>query len=342
MSEYKHVGEYERQRIEKYLRREKSFRYIAQKLGRGVSCVSEEVRNNSVRGVYRWKKAQHKADLRRKQSKIQCMKVAMDPKLKRFVVDSMTNNHQSPEGISGRLKMVEKSVTYASTKAIYKFVNSVHGRNIEKLLHSKAVKKHGGRKRGVSVSIDGRINISQRPESVKTRLEFGHYEGDFIESGRDGKGSLLVLVERKTRYPFIRYVEDRTTKSINTLIDEMLSGLPVLSVTVDNDISFQKHKELSELINATVFFCDPQAPHQKGTIENRNKAVRRYVPKRCDISQYTPEYIAEVERKLRDRFMKCLNYKTPREVFDAEVRNAKIPLVGGMIASLLVGEKCSA
>ena len=47
--------------------------------------------------------------------------------------------------------------------------------------------------------------IGKRPKKVEKRKEFGHFEGDFIESGKDGKGSLLVLVERKTRYPFLIY-----------------------------------------------------------------------------------------------------------------------------------------
>ena len=72
---------------------------------------------------------------------------------------------------------------------------------IESHLFSKAVKKKSGRKRGISVSIDGRTFIEQRPKRVEGRAEFGHFEGDFIESGKDGTGSLLVLVERKTRYP---------------------------------------------------------------------------------------------------------------------------------------------
>ncbi len=149
---------------------------------------------------------------------------------------------------------------------------------------------------------------------------FKHFEGDFIESGKDGKGSLLVIVERKTRYPFLRYMESRDTAVVNAATQETLSDIPVQSFTADNDISFQKHKELSEIIGAAIFFCHPQAPHEKGTVENRNKAIRRYIPKRSDLSKYAPEYFKEIETKLRNRFMKCLNYKTPQEAFNAEMR----------------------
>lgn len=335
MSEFIHLSLYERQRIEKCLRAEKSLRCIARKLGRSVSGISDEVRLNSVRGVYTAKKADFKAYQKRWRSKLQCMKVAMDSRLKKFVIDSMTNDDQSPSGISGRLKHVETDIQYASSKAIYNFVASPGGRRIERHLYSKAVHKKGGPKRDTPVTIDGRTMIDKRPKKVDKRLEFGHYEGDFIESGKDGKGSLLVMVERKTRYPFLKYLEDRTTASVNRAVDELIGKNPVKSLTIDNDISFQKHEELSELIDAAVFFCHPQSPHEKGTVENRNKAIRRYVKKKSDLSAYPLEHFTEVERKLRNRFMECLNYKTPREAFAREFQKQKMPLVRGMIKEKL-------
>lgn len=318
MNGFNHLDLRERRRIEKYLKAGKKLHFIADKLDRSISSISDEVKRGSMKGVYDAEKADHKAYVARKQSKIQCLKVAMDPELKKFVVKGMEED-QSPEGISGRLKYVEKSLQYASIKAVYKFVKSPHGRSIERHLYSKAVKKKGGRKRDTPISIDGRTMIDRRPKRVEKRVEFGHFEGDFIESGKDGKGSLLVLVERKTRYPFLRYLDDRSTQSVNAAVDDLLFGLPVKSLTLDNDISFQKHEELSELLNAMIFFCHPQSPHEKGTIENRNKAIRRYVKKRSDLSSFGGKYFKGVESKLRSRYMKCLNFKTPREAFEKEM-----------------------
>ncbi len=331
MSKFKHFVLYERQRIQKYLHEGRSFRFIANKLDRSVSSVSDEINSNSVNGVYNAKKADMKAYQKRWRSKTQCMKVNQDPKLKKFVIDSMTNEDQSPEGISGRLKHVETGLQYASTKAIYNFVGSPNGRQVERHLYSNAVHKKPGKKRGTPITIDGRTMIDKRPKKVESRLEFGHYEGDFIESGKDGDGSLLVLVERRTRYPFLCYLDDRSNANVNRIVEELLHGLPVKSFTVDNDISFQKHEELSELLEATVFFCHPQCPHEKGTVENRNKAIRRYVKKRTDLSKIALEQFREVERKLRDRFMGCLGYKTPREAFEKELQKTKKPLVRGMM-----------
>lgn len=297
MENFKHFCFFERKIIERFLRKKKSLRFIARKLGRSVSAVSDEIKINSTKGKYNAEKAEVKARVRRQNSKLQCMKVAMDKDLKNFVIKNILDD-QSPEGISGRLKEVEKKIQYASTKAIYKFVWSPHGRKIEKHLYSRSVHKKGGHKRDTPVSIDGRTVIDQRPKKVDSRKEFGHYEGDFIESGKDGTGSLLVLVERKTRYPFLKYLEDRSTESVNRAVREMLGSSPIESLTIDNDISFQKHKELSKLIEAEIYFCHPQSPHEKGTIENRNKAIRRYVKKRCDLSKLPKEIFSFVEEKL--------------------------------------------
>lgn len=317
------------------MKKEKSLRFIAGKLDRSLSAVSDEVKLNSVNGRYDAKKAEAKARVRRQNSKLQCMKVAMNPVLKNFVTENILDD-QSPEGISGRLKEIEKDIQYASTKAIYKFVWSPHGRQIEKHLYSRSVHKKGGPKRGAPVSIDGRTMIDDRPKKVDSRREFGHYEGDFIESGKDGKGSLLVLVERKTRYPFLRYLEDRTTENVNKAVEEMLGNSPIESLTIDNDISFQKHRELSELIEAEIYFCHPRSPYEKGTIENRNKAIRRYVKKRCDLSSLPKEIFSFAEEKLRNKYMKCLNYKTPREAFELEIR--KIEMKKAAHCSMIKGE----
>jgi transposase, IS30 family len=321
---YTHIDDNERRRIEKAIISGKGVRAIARMTGRSPGSICEELQRNSVRKKYSRRGAQLKANLRRKRSKLQCMKIAMDPKLKVFVTKEIGSD-QSPEAISGRLKEVETGLQYASTKAIYKFVHSVHGRKIESHLYAKAVRRRGGPRRGTrKASSDGRIMIDKRPRRVENRKEFGHFEGDFIESGKDGKGSLLVLVERKTRYPFLVYTENKTTTHINALIAKTLHGVPVKSITLDNDLSFQKHEELSELVGVVVFFCHPYCSHEKGTVENRNRAVRRYAPKRTDLSSVPPERFKEIETILRTRFMKCLAFKTPQEAWEIEMEKEKV------------------
>lgn len=330
LKKFVHFCLYERQRIERYLNKKRSRQFIADKLERSKSSIHDEITNNSVNGYYDAQKAHHKAYVSRKYSKIQNLKVANDIKLREYV-EIHIKDDQSPAAISGRIKNVETHLQNVSTKAIYKFVYSVYGRQIEQHLYQNAVKKKGGPKRGTSITIDGRISIEQRPKKVDLREEFGHWEGDFIVSGKDGRGVLLVLVERKTRYPFLMYLEKRDTLTVNLAIKNLLHGLPVKSLTIDNDISFQKHEALSELLGAVVYFCHSFASHEKGTIENRNKAIRRYVKKKSDLSTFPLSYFDMVQEKLRTRFMECLGFKTPKEALEIELRRQqKTPRFNGV------------
>lgn len=315
-----HLELSERRSIERYLSKKKGVRAIARNLGRSPSTVSEEIRHGSVHGVYRADRAKKKAELRRTQSKQQCLKVAMDPVLKTYVTEHLKAD-QSPEGVSGRIREIDIHIPYASAKAIYAFVESVHGRPLEHHLYRKRVKRHGGPKRGAVPAHDTtKVSIEVRPLHIEDREEFGHFEGDFIESGKNGHGSLLVLVERKTRYPFLVYTDDRTTLTVNDLIHGCLSDIPVKSITLDNDLSFQKHEELSALIDATVYFTRPYTSQDKGTVENRNGRIREFIPKRCDISLIPKGIIQRAETHLRTRFMKCLSFHTPEEAWGEEMR----------------------
>src|SRR3989338_1434778 len=127
---FAHFCLYERQRIERYLRKKRSRQFIAGKLERSKSSIHDEIKNNSTNGYYDAQKAHHKAYVSRKYSKIQNLKVATDIDLREYV-ETQIKDDQSPAAISGRIKNVETGIRYASTKAIYKFVYSVYGRQIE-------------------------------------------------------------------------------------------------------------------------------------------------------------------------------------------------------------------
>lgn len=319
---YTHIDERERRRIERALQVGKSFRNIAKMLDRSVSNISLEVERNGGRKKYRADRAQVKAARTRKNSKLQCLKVAMDPVLKSYVSEKLKQKW-SPEIIAGRLKNIDTHTSYASGKAIYKFVHSVHGRNVEKYLYSSMHRRRGPTRGSRKPVLDGRTMIGTRPRHVENRKEFGHFEGDFIESGKDGKGSLLHLVERKTRYPFLRKTADKRTSAVNVLIEKMIGYTEPESVTLDNDLSFAKHVEMSALVEAPVYFCNPYHSWEKGTIENRNRRVRSDVPKGTDISAVSDECVTEIETAMRNTPLKVLGFRTPQEAWDAEMKRRR-------------------
>lgn len=311
---YGHISLVERKEIEMLLSESQSQNYIARTLKRGKGTISEEIKNNSVNGVYDAQKAHHKAYVKRKYSKYQGMKIVENQKTRDYVEEHLRDD-QSPETIAGRMKEVDTDIPYAGKGAIYKFVYSVYGRCLEKFLYSKAVRKKSGPKRGNQNKLEDRIFINERPKHINNRREFGDWEGDFIVSPKNGTGVLIVLHERKSKYTIIKKLTTRNNDEVNNAIYELAGGMVCFnSLTLDNDIAFKKHRELSELLGITIYFCEPYKSWQKGGVENMNKQIRRYVPRGTDISKVSEKSIQEIEDKMNNKFRKCLNYKTAREV----------------------------
>lgn len=157
--------------------------------------------------------------------------------------------------------------------------------------------------------------ISDRPKYVDDRRDFGDWEGDFIVSPKNGAGVLLVLHERKSKYTIIKKLTTRNNDEVNNAIYELTGSIVCFnSLTLDNDIAFKKHRKLSDLLGIAIYFCEPYKSWQKGGVENMNKQIRRYIPRGTDISKVSEKRIQEIEDKMNNKFRKCLNYKTAREV----------------------------
>lgn len=311
---YTHIKKAERLEIAILLNKGYGIRDIAKALRKSKSSISDEINKNSVKGIYDSNKANHKVYVRRKYSKYQGMKVEENLELRNYVIEKIKQDW-SPEIIAGRLKNVDINIKYAGKGAIYKYIYSVYGRQLEPYLYHNAVLKKLGSKKKKGEKLTDRTFIDKRPEIINKRERFGDWEGNFLVSGKDGKGVLLVLHERKTKYTLIRKLLSRDTETINRTIFETIRGMVYFnSLTIDNDISFRKHIELSELLGAPIYFCHPYHSWEKGSIENMNKLIRRYIPKRTDISQLSDEFIKTIEDKFNQRPRKCLNFKTPYEI----------------------------
>ncbi len=306
-----HFSYEERVKIETYLDDSLGIRAISRKLSRSTGSVSEEIRRNRVRGKYVAKKAHHKAYVRRWRTGHQRMKIVIHNNLRKFVEEKL-KRFWSPEGIAGRIQYVETYLPSVGKDAVYTFVKSVYGRNLEQFLWYRGRKK---KTRVIRSLIMGRTFIDDRPKSVATRRFFGDWEADFIVSGKRGSGALLVLVERKSRYVIIVKLFDRRVATINFILDRLIGAqLFVRSVTIDNDICFRHHIQMSAILGARVFFCHPYHSWEKGSVEKMNQMIRRFIPKGTNIARVSEKKIAWIQEILNGRPYKCLGFYTPEEV----------------------------
>lgn len=302
MKKYKHVSYEERFTIEKLFEANVKIREIAKFLGRSPNTISRELSRNMVNGVYDAKKAQLKMSQRRWRAKRQCLKVAMDAQLVRFVEEKLEAKWTSKQ-ISGHLR--EELSISCSAKAIYKFIEH---RGLEYRLFWRWNKKRGGPKRkNHKVCDDGRKYIDTRPD---TSNQVGHYELDFIVS-KHSAYVLLVATDRLTKHTMVQKLRNRKRSTISQAFSAMFSGVTVKSITTDNDIAFKHWLELETIIQAPIYFCHPYHSWEKGLVENTNRWIRCFVPKRRDIASVTQDDLNEIHAFLNDRPRECLGFRIP-------------------------------
>jgi IS30 family transposase len=279
--------------------------------------------NNSVNGKYVPKKATHKAYVRRKYSKFQSMKIVKNKEL-REMIEEMLLDDQSPKNISGRITKHEHHLPAIGKDSIYDFIGSVYGRKIE--IHRKNKKRKRGSKRKKSEKLPLRTFIDERPQCINKRERLGDAEADFIVSGKNGKGILLTMADRKTRNSFIEKITTVTIENVHKSFLKIKERFPeILTITTDNDLLLQKYEELEKLMKVKIYFCHAYHSWEKGTIENTNKYIRREIPKGSDISKYSKKFIKKVEEKLNRRTMECIDHLKPKEALEIERAKQKAP-----------------
>lgn len=229
--------------------------------------------------------------------------------LRKFVELNLLDG-QSAAAIAGRIKNHEKQLPNVSKDTIYRFLRSTYG----KIIGLKLKKRKYRKKRAKVTKLKDRVFIDKRPKIIEKRGRVGDLEADFIVSGRDGSGVLLVAVDRKIRASFLEIIHEVTIDEVHKTFEKIKKRFPeTRTLTLDNDLLFKMHKALEALLGVKIYFCHPYHSWEKGTIENRNKIIRKFIPKGSDLGRYDAREIKAVEDFLNDRYLECLEYATPAE-----------------------------
>lgn len=318
---YKQLSLKDREKICVWKASGESLREMARRLGRDVSTISRELKRNAppIRTRYYLPVRAHKRALERS------IKARTRPRLKcsslRRRVIRMLKQDLSPEQIAGRLKVLKSSLRI-SPEAIYQFIY-VDARELIPLLarsHRKRLRRCHSKKHRKS-HIPQRVSITQRPQIVEARCQYGHWESDTAIS-RASLPALLVMTERKSRYVKLAWLPRKSAEATRIAINRRLSKMPKglrRTITYDNGSENVEHLTVNETVGTKSYFCLPFHSWEKGTVENTVGLVRRFFPKKTDFANISPEQVHRVEQKLNNRPRKCLNFRTPLEVFRAGV-----------------------
>lgn len=288
-------------------------REIARLLGRNHSVVSRELRVWKDQGLlpYAAKRAELRSERLVRHGRRR--KLDKDMQLREFVVEKLTEDW-SPEQIVGRLRTRPPSgikTQAISVEAIYQFAYSGEWANDQQLLYRhlrqgqpRRIRRYARKPRTI---IPERVSIHARP----ALSGYGHWESDTLFGKRNQP--LSVQYEKKSQLVRLHTLADQTARENREAIAQSLETVPdewKQTMTFDNGTENCQHNQLG----IPTYFCDPFSAWQKGGVEQMNRLIRQYIPKRADLTTYTNEQIQHIQERLNNRPRKKLHYQTPNEI----------------------------
>jgi len=340
-SKREHLNFEERKIIERMLREKAHKAEIAKVLRRDKSTIKREIKRGSViqrKRAYESKKpnspefiehtvyfadvGQNRYEENRQKGGAK-NKVTQCVEMVRYVEEKVLGKEKwSPDAAIGYALANNLFTDTFCTKTFYNWVDDglVNVKNIDLLLkvRRKPKKPRKERKKRLGKSID------QRPDNANTREEFGHWEGDGIV-GKEQKGHLITLVERKLGIGFMFNAKNRESSKIVEIIDnlEVLYGdhfsKIFKSITFDNGSEFSDSEGIEKKSRTQAYYAHPYSSFERGTNENWNGIVRRFIPKGSSFDSLTEEDILRITHYINTLPRKRFGYRTPLDLWKEQI-----------------------
>lgn len=268
------------------------------------------------------------------QAKGKSLKIGNDRELAECIEEKIVNDKYSPEAALAEIARGEKKFkTTISVRTLYRYIdNGIFLRLTNKELPIKGNRKEHNKKVRVQKRASAGESIENRPEEVKNREIFGHWEMDTVKGKRGvTKSCMLVLTERKTRDEIVIKLKDQGAASVVEALDRLerkwgdLFQKVFRSITVDNGVEFSDYEGMEKSVlkdekRTFVFYCHPYSSWERGTNENNNRLIRRHIPKGTDFDDRTDEEIEYIENWINKYPRGILDHKTAEELFAEELR----------------------
>lgn len=310
--------EAQRNKIYLGLKRKWSKSRIAHEIGVSTSTVCREIKRNSdPQGNYVWKYAQKRCESRKHGLEGNHRK---PPELWWRVEFMIVEYDWSPGQIAGILR---KEGIHIVKQTIYNHVHTAANKKLASHLpHAlKYTKRMKPSRATRATNIANRTSIHERPKEADGK-RFGDWEMDTIV---DPYGhAILTLTEQSTNFILIqRLKHGRKAMPAAMAVVKLLFPFreKMHTITTDNGCEFAAHLEITRRLsmkgknNITVYFTDSYSSWQKGAIENANKLIRKYIPKKANFNEFTDKKIMDIQKKLNQRPREKLNFETPIKCF---------------------------
>jgi IS30 family transposase len=318
---YRHFTPMTRAKVELLHQQGLTYTAIAAQVGCHRTSVSRELRRNRTGSAYCAPAAQE----RYRQRRTRCRprgRLAHEP-LRDYVSERIALDKWSPELVAGflPLKYPEDPKMRVCHETVYQAIYANRHR-LDYLLEFLVQARPKRRKRGQGKTrrgpvIPNRVSIKERPSHIEQRTEVGHWEGDLVVGARQD-GFILTLVERSSRLLLVKKIDTKRAAEVAQAVIDLLLEYPVSwvkTITFDNGSEFCDHQAIAKALNVDVYFADPYSAYQRGSNEQVNGLVRRYLPKGTGFATLTSQQLETIEREINDRPRKCLGYQNPNQVF---------------------------
>ena len=339
----KHLNREERVVVERMSRVGYPARDIAKTLNRHRRTIEREIVHGSVdhkdsewriKKVYSSDRGQNVHDLNATAKGSQ-LKLGANRNLVEYIRIQIIDHKEAPAVVAFRMRAANMAGAIC-TKTIYNYIDQglIGGVTNESLWEKRKRRKSQRhtirRSRNMPTR---RQSIEKRPEQIEEREEFGHWEIDLVVGPVRSKSALLTLVERKTRHLFIRKLPDKTHTSVQRALNsiERTFGASSFkehfkSITADNGSEFLEVdglqiSALSSNLRTSVFYAHPYSSWERGTNENTNRIIRRFIAKGRKIEAFNNNTIQTIENWINNYPRQILNFKSPQQCFKKETKD---------------------
>lgn len=343
---YKQLTRSDRLKIETLLNAGHKQVFIANALRVSRSTISREIKRGlydhmnsdlTVNAAYSADKAQKRCDLLMSNRGTQ-LKIGKDIKFANYLERRMKEGY-APAAVLGELKAKGLDVIFDTTicaATLYSYIDKgIFLEITNKDLPVKKKKKRKYKKVRVQKRANAGTSIEKRPPEVDTREEFGHWEMDSVVGPQGkSKNTLLVLSERKTRMEIIRKLADHSSASVVDALNELekewkeIFGKVFKTITMDNGTEFSATEEMEKSCLADgnridLYYCHPYRSSERGTNENINRLIRRWIPKGVNFDGWSDKDVERVEHWINHYPRRIHGYHTASDLFEAEIAALK-------------------
>ena len=342
---YRRVSASDRHKIEALRNAKVSVSDIAKELGFSKVTIYAELK----RGAYQHRnsdwtettkysayKAQRNADYN-STSKGAQLKIGNDHAFADFV-EKMILKGYSPAALLGFIK--EHNLEFDTSVCrvtLYSYIDKGIFRNIsnKNLLRKSKKRKHKKVKRSKRLP-NIEHSIEKRPKEILERISFGHWELDSVIGTQTKGKTILSLTERKTRMQLVLMSNDKSALSTVNVLNVIERKIGVRNfrkifktITCDNGPEFSNTcgMEFSPITGrqrTTVYYCHAYCSSERGSNENQNGFIRRFIPKGTPISNYSPNDLKQIQDFINYYPRGIFNYKSSADLFQQELQKLGI------------------